>query len=128
MVEILTDVKEIGNYSFYKTSITSLDLVEGLEKIGDYAFLAVEELNELYLAGSVKEVGIDAFEANTNRVLYYYGTIENWCEINFASRKSNPINDDYIYQLNNDNEWEEVKEIIIPTNITRRCGYCGRKF
>lgn len=83
------NLKEIAPYAFYRSTLTYIELPEGIEKIGDYAFYSYNcrflksvsfpntlksigdyafqytKLTELDLPESLEHIGIEAF-ANTN--------------------------------------------------------------
>ena len=59
-IKIPGSVKRVGNYTFYRCSLTSIMLGNGVEEIGVYAFSG-GSLEQLEIPGSVKVIGADAF-------------------------------------------------------------------
>ena len=55
-------LREIGKEAFARSSLRRFEASEGLEKIGEHAFYDCEELTEIVLTSSVKELGSGAFE------------------------------------------------------------------
>lgn len=50
--------------------------------------------------------------------VYFDGTIEDWCKLDFKDPESNPMyKASHFYLLNGNNEYEEVTEIVIPNTI-----------
>ena len=60
-----SSVKNLGQFSFYKTALTSVKLPEGLEEIGDAAFSHTPLSGDLNLPKSLNKLGYCAF-SNTN--------------------------------------------------------------
>jgi len=54
-------LKEIGDYTFAGTGLSSASLPANMKEIGDYAFQSCESLASCTLGNSVKEIGIHAF-------------------------------------------------------------------
>ncbi|MDE5855683.1 MAG: leucine-rich repeat domain-containing protein, partial [Anaeroplasmataceae bacterium] len=69
---------------------------------------------------SVTSIQSNAFNDCSKLVnVYYEGSIEDWCNISFASDSSNPMYyASHFYLRNNDNAWEEITSINIPSTIT----------
>lgn len=55
-------LREIGKEAFVRSSLRRFEASEGLEIIGERAFYDCEELTEIVLASTVKEIGSGAFE------------------------------------------------------------------
>ncbi|MDE6241280.1 MAG: leucine-rich repeat domain-containing protein [Anaeroplasmataceae bacterium] len=74
---------------------------------------------------SVTSIQSNAFSDCSKLVnVYYEGSIEDWCNINFASDSSNPMYyANHFYLRNNDNAWEEITSINIPSTITEIGNY-----
>ena len=50
--------------------------------------------------------------------VYYEGTLENWCNIEIVNQDSNPMKyASHFYMLNENEEWYELKELVIPDII-----------
>lgn len=120
---ILSETNSIGNYAFFNTSITEINLPTTIQTIGDYAFAQVDNLTKVYITSSISTIGTGAFEMIDNRKVYYSGTIEDWCNIEFKSRKSNPIYDDFIYMKDLNDQWKIVTNIEIPSSVSEIGAY-----
>ena len=59
-------IKSIGKLAFYKTNIKSINLPEGLESIGEAAFMNSAELELAELPSTLKHLGKQAFFGCTN--------------------------------------------------------------
>ena len=95
-------------------------VITGGNKIDDYAFYNCKDICDIVLSSGIISIGVKAFEGcdRLNNV-YFNGTLEDWCKINFKSYDVNPMNcASNFYLLNENNEYEKVEEIIIPDTIT----------
>lgn len=54
-------ITEIGDFAFARSSLTSIVIPEGVEKIGYGAFYHCDSLTEVTIPSSVKEIGANAF-------------------------------------------------------------------
>ena len=90
---------EINSYAFYDCpSLTSIEIPNNVTSLERYAF---------YNCPSLEEV-------------YYDGTIENWCNIQFKNSSSNPMNcAKHFYMKDSNNEYYEVTELVIPDTVSR---------
>ena len=88
--------------------------------IGSYAFRKCTSLPEITIPDSVISIGRYAFEDCKNlENVYYKGTMEDWCNISFSYYYSNPMfYASHFYMLDENNEYKEVTEIVIPETIT----------
>ena len=130
-------VTSIGNYAFYRcSSLTSIVIPNSVTSIGYSAFAECSSLTSIVIPNSVTRIGkFGFFGCSFLTDVYYTGTIENWCKILFNSffplglgaqiffRHSysvcNPMHyGQHFYMLNQNNEYEEVTEIVIPDTIT----------
>ncbi|MDE5566538.1 MAG: leucine-rich repeat domain-containing protein, partial [Anaeroplasmataceae bacterium] len=94
---VITGGSNIADYSFYECeNITKIILPECLENIGSEAFYACENLNDIY----------------------YEGSVEDWCSLEFYDALSNPMSFAHHFYLRNDElEWEEIINLILPNTI-----------
>ena len=60
-VVLPSSVEVIGDFAFYGSGIQSINLYEGLHKIGMNAFAHCDELESIVIPNSVKEIGPNAF-------------------------------------------------------------------
>ena len=77
-------------------------------------------IESIYIPASIKEIGSNVFvNCTTLKEIYYYGTLEEWCDIEYEDKFSNPLNNGGSFHLlNEDDEWYEVTEIVIPSTLT----------
>lgn len=62
-ITIPNTVVSIGEFAFYDcTSLSTIDLAEGLKVIQDDAFVGCINLERLFVPSSVEEIGMGAFE------------------------------------------------------------------
>ena len=72
------------------------------------------EYNNLPIKEVKKEVSHNFVYSN----LYFEGTMYDWCDISFETYSANPMYfAENIYMLNNNGEYEWLKEIVIPEGI-----------
>ena len=64
--EIPDNVVEIGKSAFSDTGITKINLPDGLQKIGNYAFSKCTKLQSLTIPASVSEIGKEIFGSASN--------------------------------------------------------------
>jgi len=89
----------IGGKSFYIgarafdncINIEKLTLSEGLVNIGDYAFRNLKSLLTVNIPSTVTTIGEDAFDGCEILYKLYINDLEGWCNITFATVKSNPL-------------------------------------
>lgn len=122
-IEIPNSVTCIEEYGFEGcTSLESITIPNSVTSIGRSAFSRCTSLKEvIFEEGSqLTSIGSNAFSYCTSlESVYYKGTIEDWCRIAFYSDNSNPMYyAEHFYMLDENNEWHEVTEIVIPDTIT----------
>jgi len=57
-------LKEIGDYTFAETGLSSASLPSSMKEIGDYAFYKCESLSSCSLSSNVKEIGVYCFSGS----------------------------------------------------------------
>ena len=105
-----------------------------VKRIGDFAFAYCDYLTSVTIPKSIIEIGEAAFYASRKLSSVYISDIESWCNINLiitTDRSTYPYygeSTDPLYYgaklyLNN----EEIRELIIPNNVTtiRRRAFYG---
>ena len=102
-------------------NLTKITIPEGFTSIGENAFLNCSNLETIVLPSTLKTIGKNAFyecEKLTN--VYYGGTIESWCNFSFSSNAANPmVYGANFFMLDSNNEYCEVKDIVIPNTIKK---------
>lgn len=61
-----TELKEIGNNAFLRTSLNSITLPESVETLGDYVFSSISTLQSADLTSSISIIPTNAFRSNTS--------------------------------------------------------------
>lgn len=82
----------IGKGSFcYCENLQEVVLLEGIMEIGEDAFTDCKSLVKITLPASLQKIGRTAFGNTRIKEPYYNGTVDQWANISFGSRSSNPI-------------------------------------
>ena len=107
-IELPPSLQEVGAYSFYKSNIESITLNEGLSNIiqGTFAGTYIEKV---YIPGSVKKIGDEAFSA-----------CHNLKEINLGNGVKQLGN--YVFSWN-----ENLTKIELPPSLQEVGGYAFYK-
>ncbi|MGM9971405.1 MAG: leucine-rich repeat domain-containing protein, partial [Anaeroplasmataceae bacterium] len=126
--EINENTKIIYYYAFRGcSSLGSIVIPSGVTSIGTSAFKGCSNLISITIPSGVISIGEDSFVlCDKLEKVYYDGTIEDWCKIEFENRCSNPMSyGDSFYMLDlngsvslNGNEYSLATEINIPEGIT----------
>ena len=87
--------------------------------INDNVFNTRYWMETIVLTKNITYIGENAFWNCENlKEVYYNGTIEDWCKITFASASSNPMSSaDRIYFLNENDEYYEVTDLVLPNDL-----------
>ena len=107
------------NYShnFYINDVEIKDLVipNSVDSIHNYAFYVCSSLTSVTIGNSVTSIGDDAFnDCSSLTKTNYAGDIAGWCDIKFGNSLANPI----YYSHNFYNNDVEIKDLVIPNNVT----------
>ena len=119
-VELGKGVQSIVGASFLFTSITELDLPEGLTQIGPYTFASCFDLESIAIPASVTVIGDGAFQHCDNLgSVYYGGTQAQWDAIDIK----NTVSDSQIagtihYESNGIPKTGDALTIILPLFLT----------
>lgn len=121
-IVIPSGVTSIGAYQFYCfENIVSIEISSSVKSIESNAFYGCTNLTSIVIPESVKSIGFDVFIGcdDSLKNVYYTGTIKSWCDIKFIDLYSNPMKcAQHFYLLNENYEYEEVKNIKIPSSVT----------
>ena len=100
------------------SSIKNISLPDTIT-IENEAFADCVNLHTISISNEFTKIGDSVFSNCSNLTnVYYKGTIEDWCKIPFNNEYSNPMYyASHIYMLNENNEYQEVTEIVIPETI-----------
>ncbi|MBQ8293017.1 MAG: leucine-rich repeat protein [Bacilli bacterium] len=101
-----------------KTSVIPNDI----EEIAESAFKDCYELRKIIIPKNIVSYGENAFRGCINlEEVYYEGTLLEWCKM----FNNNDIKDNYLttytkrmYMLDDNNQYYELKDIIIPEEVT----------
>lgn len=121
-IEIKEGLTSIADYAFYKcSSLTNIEIPNGVTNVGDYTFSGCSNLTSITIPASITSINKDPFGSCYRLYrINYGGTVEDWCNITFEEHYSNPMYyTSNFYMLDENNEWYEVNEIIIPNTIEK---------
>ena len=116
----LTEIHSYA-YAYFKT-LETVRIPEGVESIKQSAFNGF--IVNLYLPKSITSIENGAFYSGNFENVYYNGTIEDWCKIDFEYTSNNygaqPMGSaKHFFIKDNNDEWAEVTELYLPDTITK---------
>ena len=117
---ILTSTTNISSGTFEDCMIVNVTIPSSVTSIGSYAFYNCSSLTSITIPSSVTSIGSSAFiSCSSLQDVYYNGTMEDWCNIEFGGWGANPM---YYYAQNfymwNGSEYDLITEIEIPETVT----------
>ena len=114
-------VTSIVNYAFYDDSrLTSVIIPNTVTSIGERAFEGCSGLTSITIPNSVTSIGEGAFEGCKSLKSVHISDLAAWCNIQFDDPwSSNPLSIAHHLYLNG----EEVKELVIPDDMTSICSF-----
>lgn len=121
------NLTEIPDYAFQDFNrgrmgevgtFVDIEIPQSVEKIGKEAFSGFYRIKSLTLHNSLKTVAKDAFKLKSysNQNIYFDGTFEEYCDIDFENEYSNPTN--YCGKLHINGNLV-TGEFMIPEGITQ---------
>jgi len=117
-IKLSNNLETIENGTFsYCIRLTSIEIPEKVTKINSSSFYDCRNLTKVILPSTIKY--IEGFWNDYIKEIYYRGTIEEWCEIEFPDYSSGLSENGKFYLLNEENEWEECKKIVLLPPITK---------
>ena len=107
-------------WSYYKTDIKNIIIDEGVTSIGSHAFADCVSLTSITIPASVTNIGWSAFDCCTALISVRITDLAAWCNIYFGEYGSsygynNPLYYAHHLYLNE----EEIKDLVIPSSVTR---------
>ena len=126
MPSIPSNVTEIGDYTFYNcinmNNGGTIEIPEGVERIGDNAFTSVfsDNSKNLKIPSTLNYVDYSAFMNKSSLQDLYINDLSSFCKINFNSYDSAVFNgwSTNLYVNNS-----QVTDLTIPSNITELKSY-----
>ena len=116
-----------SNNEYYE--VTEIEIPNTVTSIGYEQFSGFDNITTIVIPSSVTSIGTSAFSGCSSlESVYYNGTLEDWCNIEFSSSSSNPMYyAEHFYMKDSNNEYYEVTEIEIPNTVTNIGSYqfCG---
>ncbi len=116
------NLKTIGEMAFGNCpSLKTITIPESVETIGAGAFFNCAALENFTIGKNVKYIGNETFSGNHGAIrnVYYTGSVEDWCNIEFAGNYSNPQSTDNGYhRIKLHINGELLTDLVIPDSVT----------
>lgn len=108
-------------FAYLPTSYSgSYNIPEGIKEICSGAFSGCSGLTSITIPNSVTSIGSDAFSGCKSLSTVHISDLAAWCNIQFDDPwSSNPLSIAHHLYLNG----EEVKELVIPDDMTSICSF-----
>ncbi|MBR5027622.1 MAG: leucine-rich repeat protein, partial [Bacteroidales bacterium] len=101
--------------------VTSVSLPNTVDSIKQYCFYYDTCITSVTIPGSVKFIGKFAFHSTTHLAnVNFTGTIDQWCDIKFQNKYSNPLFRTHNLYMNN----QLVTNIVIPSTVDTIRNHC----
>ncbi len=110
-----------GSKTLVPSSLVEVEIFEGITTIPSSAFSGCENIVTIHIPSSVNKMNSDAFlDCSSLKNVYYNGTIDSWCKIDFSNEDATPMcYGNHFFMKNLNNEWAEVTRIEVPSTITK---------
>ena len=110
-----------GSTTLVPSSLVEVEIFEGITTIPSSAFSGCENIVTIHIPSSVNKMNSDAFlDCSSLKNVYYNGTIDSWCNIDFSNEDATPMcYGNHFFMKNLNNEWEEVTRIEVPSTISK---------
>lgn len=110
-------------YGVRPSALETVHLTDGTILCQDF-FNSCYSLKQVYLPASLVNCDFNAFSQTQIETIYFDGTIEDWCSLEFANIESNPFYcGAQVYYKNDTNEWVLFKDIVIPESVSKIGNY-----
>lgn len=118
------NLTSLGKYAFDNNSLLKEVVINDLlAEIPQYAFSTCTQLTKLTLGKSLSKVAFLAFTGDTKLYdVYYNGDVVDWCNIEFNGTEIQTYADE-LYFKNAQDEYELVKDVVIPESVTELKNY-----
>lgn len=122
-----SQLKQIKNYAFGWSTFTSIELPEGVTSAGTKAFYSCDYLKSITVPASLTSFGSECFNLTyLVEEVYYNGTVDQWCSIDFVSTSANP------FWYENPSKFyiggELVTDIVINAETVRMSAFYGYEY
>lgn len=125
--EIHEETKFIASYAIYNCdNILSITLPESVLAMGIRSLSSCDSLSEVIMYGNVNTIACTAFDDTSMSTFYYYGTIEDWFNIEFSALDNNssliyhiPISHNCGFKISDgEGGWTYVNDVVVPETVT----------
>ncbi|MBR1789192.1 MAG: leucine-rich repeat domain-containing protein [Bacteroidaceae bacterium] len=107
-------VTTVKPYVFNYASIEKITLSEGVQTVGAQCFYHCDNVTELTIPSSLQTVEASAFGTCASLAKVNINSLKEWCDIDFASGSSNPLQTAKFLYIGG----EKVTELVIPDDVT----------
>ena len=116
--EAFSHLTGIPNNAFYNCRLNSITIPDHVTSIGESAFFNCTALTSITIPNSVTSIGANAFlydcwDCHPSRIVYFTGSVVEWCQIDFDYSSSNPLYNDANFYINN----QLVTDLVIPDEV-----------
>ncbi len=100
-----------------RTKIKNIIIHDNVTTIGDYAFdiytSQIKPITSITIPNSVTYIGRDAFASCSNITEIHISDVAQWCNIDFKTNTSNPLNKNACLYVNGN----KITELVIPEGV-----------